>query len=142
MDPDKINAEVYRCQKSVAPAVTAAAVPGDPTAIQNVLLGTWSGTLSNRSAPTRSPSQPNQVRATVRVANEGGQLRWNLEVGDSDLNGSGTVTHFFGDVTLTGTYGPGALPITYSLKLGGETLQGTGVGPDQILRTLSLRKQP
>jgi hypothetical protein len=52
------------------------------------------------------------------------------------------VTHYFGDVTLAGTYGERAQPITYSLRLSGSTLQGSGAGPDQVVRTLSLRKQP
>jgi hypothetical protein len=145
MDPDKMNAEVYRCQKpvTVAPIATATVTPGDPTAIQNVLVGTWKGTLSfptyvDRGAAPRRVEFP----ATVQVAIESGQLRWTMAVGGADLDGSGTLTHYFSDITLAGTYGPGGQPITYSLKLGGHTLQGTGVGSDQVLRNLSLRKQP
>jgi hypothetical protein len=78
----------------------------------------------------------------VRVWEESGKLRWTLEVGNEDLNASGTVTHFFHDITLAGTYGQSALPITYSLRLSGPTLEGSGVGPDQSVRGLSLRKQP
>ncbi len=53
-----------------------------------------------------------------------------------------TATHLYGEVTFTGTYGRDMLPITYSLRLTGQTLEGTGVVPDNIVRTLSLRKQP
>jgi hypothetical protein len=145
MDPDKMNAEVYRCQKPVAlaPTTTALVTPGDPTAIHNVLVGTWRGTLSFPTYGDRG-SGPGRAEfpATVQVANENGQLRWTMAVGGPNLGGSGTLTHYFGDITLTGTYGPGSQPITYSLKLGNHTLQGTGVGPDQVLRNLSLRKQP
>jgi hypothetical protein len=83
-----------------------------------------------------------QHTATVYVENEGGQLRWKMAVDGPDLDGLGTVTHYFGDVTLTGTYGPGGHPISYSLKLGRQTMQGNGMGPDNIPRSLSLRKKP
>ena len=65
-----------------------------------------------------------------------------MVVNPSGLSGRGTATHVYGKVTLTGTYGRDTLPITYSMKLSGQTLEGTGVGPDNIVRTLSLRKQP
>jgi hypothetical protein len=108
-----------------------------------MLLGTWRGTLSVPPLGTGSAASPRPpLPATVRMWDEGGQLRWVLEVGSPDLNASGTVTHFFGDITLTGTSGPQALPITYALRLSGPTLEGSGVGPDQLVRALSLRKQP
>jgi hypothetical protein len=107
-----------------------------------MLLGTWSGTLSAPPLGTGTAASPAaQLPATVRMWDEGGQLRWTMEVGQ-DLQGSGTVTHYFGDVTLAGTYGERAQPITYSLRLSGSTLQGSGAGPDQVVRTLALRKQP
>jgi hypothetical protein len=139
-DPDKINAEVYRCPKPVAPTAAPSA-PGDPTAVHNVLLGAWSGTMSFSTAD-RGLTRRVQLSATVYVENEGGQLRWKMAVDGPDLDGLGTVTHYFSDVTLTGTYGPGGHPVTYSLKLGRQTLQGSGMGPDHITRTLSLRKKP
>jgi hypothetical protein len=140
-DPDRMNAEVYRCRAVAAPA--APPVAGvDPTTIHRMLLGTWSGTLSAPPLGTGTAASPAaQLPATVRMSDEGGQLRWTMEVGQ-DLQGSGTVTHYFGDVTLAGTYGERAQPITYSLRLSGSTLQGSGAGPDQVVRTLSLRKQP
>jgi hypothetical protein len=140
-DPDRMNAEVYRCRAVAAPA--APPVAGvDPTTIHHMLLGTWSGTLSAPPLGTGTAASPAaQLPATVRMSDEGGQLRWTMEVGQ-DLQGSGTVTHYFGDVTLAGTYGERAQPITYSLRLSGSTLQGSGAGPDQVVRTLSLRKQP
>jgi hypothetical protein len=139
-DPDKINAEVYRCQKPVTPT-DASSAPGDPAAIQNVLLGTWSGTMSF-STVDRGLTRRVQLPATVYVENEGGQLRWKMAVDAPDLDGLGAVTHYFSDITLTGTYGPGGHPIAYSLKLGRQTLQGSGIGPDNITRNLSLRKKP
>src|SRR5262245_45054040 len=146
MDPDKMNAEVYRCQKPVvaAPITTAAVTPGDPAAINNVLVGTWKGTISFPVYAERGGFGPQRLEypATVQVANESGQLRWTMTVGGPDLDGSGTVTHYFSDITLSGKYGKGGQPITYSLRLSSHTLQGSGVGPDQVLRTISLRKQP
>ncbi|HEU5303766.1 MAG TPA: hypothetical protein VFU40_03900 [Gemmatimonadales bacterium] len=137
-DPDKMNAEVYRCQKK-APAARRVAT-GDPSTDHGPLLGTWAGTL-------RSPTivfgrdRPSQLPTTVRMWEEGGQLHWTMEVDAGELNGQGTGTYVYGEVTLTGTYGPNAQPITYSLKLNGQMLQGTGVGADNLARTLSLRKR-
>ncbi|MGH7310510.1 MAG: hypothetical protein ACREK6_17635 [Candidatus Rokuibacteriota bacterium] len=145
-DPDKMNAEVYRCPPAAAaarsPAAPPAVAPRDPESVHRMLLGTWSGTLSAPplgSGTTASPAT--QLPASVRMWDEGGQLRWAMEVGQ-DLQASGAVTHYFGDITLTGTYGERAQPITYSLRLNGPTLEGGGAGQDQIVRTLSLRKQP
>ncbi|HSF06209.1 MAG TPA: hypothetical protein VLG10_10520 [Methylomirabilota bacterium] len=141
-DPDRMNAEVYRCRQVAAPATPPGLAGADPTTIHRMLLGTWSGTLSAPPLGTGTAASPaTQLPATVRMWDEGGQLRWAMEVGQ-DLQASGTVTHFFGDVTLAGTYGERAQPITYSLRLSGPTLQGSGAGPDQVVRTLSLRKQP
>ncbi len=140
-DPDKMNAEVYRCRPVTASPAPPGVAAADPTAIHRTLLGTWSGMLRNPNVPMSAAPRPTQFPATVRVWEEAGQLRFALNVAP-DLDASGTVTHFFGDITLTGTYGPQALPITYSLRLSGPTLEGSGVGPDQIVRTLSLRKQP
>jgi hypothetical protein len=145
MDPDKMNAEVYRCQKpvAVAPTTAAAVTPGDPTAIQNVLVGTWKGTMVYTTYIERGVGpQRMEFPATVQVVSENGQLRWTMNVGGPNLDGSGTLTHYFSDITLTGQYGPGGQPITYSLRLSSHTLQGAGVGPDQVIRNLSLRKQP
>jgi hypothetical protein len=151
-DPDRMNAQVYRCPQIGPPAAaappgvaTAAVPPGgvamDPTSIHRALLGTWTGTLNNPNVPASAAPRATQVPATVRMWDEAGQLRFALSVAP-DLDASGTVTHFFGDITLTGTYGPQALPITYTLRLSGPTLEGSGVGPDQVVRSLSLRKQP
>ena len=146
-DPDKMTAVVYRCQAEsitappAAPAPPSAVRTADTTSITSVLLGTWTGTLL-LGPPTGVGGQPpKRFPATVRVSEEGGQLRFTMDGSSQDLNASGTVTHLYGDVTLTGTYGQPALPITYSLKLSGPTMEGNGVGADQILRTLSLRKQ-
>jgi len=134
-DPDKMNAEVYRCQKVTTPAVPSGVAGGD----QIPLLGTWIGTLT--SLQVVPGAGRTQFPATVRVWEEGGQLRWTMEVGGRDLDGSGTVTRVYGDIALTGTYGRQGLPITYSLRLSGQTLEGSGAGPDNIVRTLTLRKQ-
>jgi hypothetical protein len=138
LDPDKINATVYRCQPGTAAAPPPATPADDPTAIQRMLLGTWSGTLRNPPAGAVNTALP----ATLRVWDEGGQLRFALEVAGQDLGASGTVTHFFSDITLTGTSGERGLPVIYSLRLNGPALEGTGAGPDPIPRTLSVRKQP
>ncbi|HEY7362758.1 MAG TPA: hypothetical protein VIE37_01520 [Methylomirabilota bacterium] len=139
-DPDKMNAEVYRCQKK-AP-VTPSVATGDSSASHHPLLGTWAGTLDNSQFPPGNATRRTRFPATVRMWDEGGQLHWTMDVAANGLNGKGTGTYVYGEVTLTGTYGSDARPITYSLKLNGQTLQGTGAGPDNILRTLSLRKQP
>jgi hypothetical protein len=75
-DPDKMNAEVYRCQPLATPAVPPAGAPGDPTSIHRMLLGTWSGTLSTPPPAVGGGWQHRtQFPAIVRVWEEGGQLR-------------------------------------------------------------------
>lgn len=145
-DLDKVHADVYRCQKPAPPAVTAAPAAAGPTSIaatpvRAVLAGTWTGTVAGPlvvgGGGARQP-----VPATVRVWEEGGELRWKMDVTGADLSGSGTVVERSGDISFTGTYGGQALSISYSLTVRGQALEGFGAGADNIVRTLSLRKQP
>jgi len=65
-----------------------------------------------------------------------------MDVVASDLGATGTVTASEEGVVLAGTQGQRALPISYSLTLKGQTLEGTGLGADNVVHTLSFTKQP
>jgi hypothetical protein len=151
-DLDKIYAEIYRCQKPAAPAPTAAAAAGAaagppgvaPRAVDSEpsskrLSGNWAGTLS---AGLGLGGRRQQYPTTLRVYEEGGQLRWAMDVETSDLGATGTVTASDEGFVLAGTQARSALPISYSLTLKGQTLEGTGLGADNVVHTLSFKKQP
>jgi hypothetical protein len=141
-DPDRMNAEVYRCQKVATPAPTPRAPVGGPTSALSALPGTWIGTVTGPPMFGGGLGGRLPVPTTVRVWEEAGQLRWKMDADTGDLNASGTVAEAHGSILFTGTYSRRAIPITYSLTLRGQVLEGSGVGADNVGRTLSLTKQP
>jgi hypothetical protein len=104
----------------------------------NPIVGEWSGTFS--------PQRPNASRpvaaypAILRIYEDGAALRWSLEVEGFTLRGRGTATRFEDGVVLAGRQGRAAT-ISYTLTMKDQKLEGSGVGADNRVYTLSVQKQ-
>src|SRR5207253_11272509 len=119
------------------PSVSNAPPPSDPTLA--VLAGTWTGTLTG-PAPAASPRRV--YPATLQISEEGGGLRWSLAVRGSDLSGSGVVVRSEQGTSLSGSFGQPAVPISFSVIMSGSTLEANGLGADNWVYRLVVRRQP
>ena len=111
--------------------------PSDPTLA--VLAGTWTGTLTGPAPPTVARRV---YPATLQISEEGGGLRWSLAVSGSDLGGSGVVVRSEQGTSLSGSFGQPAVPISFSVIMSGSTLEANGLGADNWVYRLAVRRQP
>jgi hypothetical protein len=79
--------------------------------------------------------------ATLRIAQEGDQLRWSLAVTGADLGGSGVVVRSEEGTSLTGRLGHSAAPTSFAVTLTGSTLEASGLGADNWVYRLALQRQ-
>jgi hypothetical protein len=100
------------------------------------LGGTWTGTLTGPAFGGRR-----LYHATLRISDESNQLRWSLEVKDSDLGGSGLVVRSEQGLSLSGRFGQPPAPISFSVSVSGSTLEANGLGADNWVYRLALRRQ-
>jgi hypothetical protein len=128
-------------QPSAAPVSTvspsSAPPSSDPTLA--VLTGMWTGTLTG--PPGTAISVRRVYPATLRIAQEGDQLRWSLAVTGADLGGSGVVVRSEEGTSLTGRLGHSAAPTSFAVTLTGSTLEASGLGADNWVYRLALQRQ-
>jgi hypothetical protein len=130
-----------------APVVATAPAASVASSEASALVGMWRGTLL--VTERRGANPPRNSSARVRIFEDGGGLRWTLEstyYGEG-MNGSGTVSVAGNQVKLVGTYTSGlatnrgrSVAIEYTASLDGETLQGTGVGADNVPQRFTLKR--
>ena len=142
-------------------AVVGAAAPPPAAGAQSdlaALVGNWVGTLTMTRRTLGESNQAHEV--DVRIFEEGGGVRWELLVParDRGRGGSGWVRTGADGVSLSGAYVPemfstsgsagyrppagdsGTVPITYLLAPGATGLDGGGVGDDNMVQRLTLRR--
>ena len=125
-----------------------ATVPGASalTSEASALVGTWRGTLLFSERGLAGP--PRDIPATIRIFEDGGGLRWTLRSTHfgAGVDGSGTVSVAGDQVKMAGTYSrraPGRgqnIVVEYAASLDGETLQGTGIGADNVPQRFTLKR--
>ncbi len=109
-------------------------------------IGTWRGTLLFSERGLAGP--PRDIPATIRIFEDGGGLRWTLRSTHfgAGVDGSGTVSVAGDQVKMAGTYSrraPGRgqnIVVEYAASLDGETLQGTGIGADNVPQRFTLKR--
>ena len=144
-------------------AVVGAATPSPPTAGASgelaALVGNWVGTLTLARRAAVETDLTHEV--DVRIFEEGGGVRWEFLVPAQGRGrgGSGWVRVGADGVSLSGAYAPDAfstggsafrplagqaasVAITYVLSPGGGGLEGSGVGADNRVQRLTLRRAP
>ena len=130
-----------------APIVATAAASSVMAAEASPLVGMWRGTLV--VSERRIVGLPRDRAATLRIFEDGTGLRWTLEgtVHGEGINGAGTVSVAGDQIKLAGTYSSGLatirgqrVPIEYTARLDGETLQGAGVGADSVVQKFTLER--
>jgi hypothetical protein len=109
----------------------------DPTLA--VLAGMWTGTLTG--PPGGYPARSRVYPATLRISEDGHQLRWSLDVSGADLGGSGFVVRSEQGTSLTGRLGDSAAPTSFAVTLSGSTLEASGLGSDNWVYRLALQRQ-
>jgi hypothetical protein len=119
------------------PSVSNVRPPSDPTLA--VLTGTWTGTLTG---PAPAPFPRRVYPATLRISEEGNELRWSLSVNGSDLGGSGVVVRSEQGTSLAGRFGQAAAPISFAVTMSGSALEANGLGPDNWVYRLVAQRQP
>jgi hypothetical protein len=100
------------------------------------LVGTWAGQLERPSVTGRA-----FFPATLRISENGSRLRGELEVSGIDLKGAGDIERSASTVGLVGRFGARALAISFTLIVSGTTLDATGLGADNTLYRLALKKR-
>jgi|SRR5213596_1258826 len=109
----------------------------DPTLA--VLAGLWNGTLTG--PPPTALSVRRVYPATLRISQDGQQLRWSLDVSGADLGGSGLVVRSEQGTSLTGRLGHPAAPTSFAVTLTGSSLEASGLGADNYVYRLALQRQ-
>ncbi len=130
-----------------AQAETTAAAPSVTSSEASALAGTWRGTLL--LSERRGVNPPRNNPARLQIFEDDGGLRWTLEstyYGDG-IRGSGTVSVAGNQVKLVGSYTSGlatnrgrSVAIEYTASLDGETLQGLGMGADNVPQRFTLTR--
>jgi hypothetical protein len=130
-----------------APIVATAPASSVMASEASPLVGMWRGTLV--VSERRIVGLPRDRAATLRIFEDGTGLRWTLEgtVHGEGINGAGTVSVAGDQIKLAGTYSSGLatirgqrVPIEYTARLDGETLQGAGVGANSVVQKFTLER--
>jgi len=137
----------FMVRLKTAPIAATAATPSVTSSEASALAGTWRGTLL--LSERRGVNPPRNNPARLRIYEDDGGLRWTLEstyYGDG-IRGSGTVSVAGSQVKLVGSYTSGlatnrgrSVAIEYTASLDGETLQGTGMGADNVPQRFTLKR--
>jgi len=137
----------FMVRLKTAPIVTTAAAPSVTSSEASALAGTWRGTLL--LSERRGVNPPRNNPARLQIFEDDGGLRWTLEstyYGDG-IRGSGTVSVAGNQVKLVGSYTSGlatnrgrSVAIEYTASLDGETLQGLGMGADNVPQRFTLTR--
>jgi hypothetical protein len=126
----------YSAHAAPVSSVSNAPPPSEPTLA--ALTGTWAGTLTG---PGPGPMGRRVYPATLRIGEEGNQLRWSLEVSEGGLGGSGLVVRTEDGASLSGRFGAPAAPISFSVTRTGSTLEANGLGADNWVYRLVLQRK-
>ena len=105
------------------------------------VIGAWRGTMSLTGVSGRAVSP-----VTLRIFRADGAMRWTMETTylGRAVTAVGTAIASEGRLTLTGAHSEdssgGGLTIQYALRQDGERLEGNGLGSDNMIRTLALKR--
>jgi len=119
---------------------TSAALMAPPSPNAPPIVGIWSGSL----VPPRTGAVPPVTGrpTTLKIYEDGDTLRWAMEVENDVGSGAGTVEQTDDGIVLRGkTVGRTPMTIVYKVTMTGRTLEGSGLGADNRVYLLSLRKR-
>lgn len=137
MSPPSGTAATPMATTAAPPPAAVAAVTADPAL--RAIVGSWSGTLTSPYSVGGNHVQP----VNLRVYDETGRVAWALSGGrNGNISGSGHVRVDGGAVVLSGSQRWGGSPTQVELVLERRpgTLEGSVLGPDNRVHTLSLQR--
>jgi hypothetical protein len=136
----------FMVRLKTAPVVATAPPVSVGSSEASALVGTWRGTLLFSERGLAGP--PRDSPATIQIFEDDGGLRWTLRSTHfgAGVDGSGTVSVAGDQVKMAGTYSrraPGrgqSIAVEYAARLDGETLQGAGIGADNVPQRFTLKR--